>query len=99
MQISNITTSTVIPAVKATSSPQPAPVAADTTTDRAEFHLSASSFSSLVHQASQMPEVRSEVVDAFKTRIQAGHYPGEDIVAGLTKLMGGVVAQAAKSGK
>jgi hypothetical protein len=43
-----------------------------------------------------MPEVRGEVVDAFKARIQSGHYPSQDIVEGLLHLVGGAIAQQAK---
>ena len=66
--------------------------------DQAVINFSADSFSSLVKEAGQMPEVRSEVVDAFKTRIQSGEYPSQDVIAGLTDLIGGVVVQQARSG-
>jgi hypothetical protein len=44
-----------------------------------------------------MPEVRSDVVDAFKSRIQAGSYPTQDDIAGLTDLIGGGIVQQALS--
>lgn len=48
---------------------------------------SAASFSSLVSQVGQMPEVRGEMVDAYKARVAAG-YPGPLDVEGLANLMG-----------
>ena len=94
MQISGVTTSQVIPLLKATT-PQAGGTASDNS-DRAELNLSANSFSSLVHDANQMPDVRSEVVDSFKSRIQAGHYPAQDVIAGLTRLIGGGIMQTIK---
>jgi Anti-sigma-28 factor, FlgM len=65
--------------------------------DGVALNFSADTFSSLVKEANAMPEVRSEVVDAYKARIHSGHYPSEDIVAGLTNLMGGAIAQQLKA--
>jgi len=65
--------------------------------DGAVLNFSADSFSSLVNEASSMPEVRSDVVDLFKARIASGHYPSQDIVAGLTHLMGGAIADQLKA--
>ena len=94
MQISSISTSPSMSVEKTTpSSPVPSEA-----TDQAVLNFSADSFSSLVKEAGQMPEVRSEVVDAFKARIQAGHYPAQEIIAGLTRLIGGGIVQQAKSG-
>jgi len=45
-----------------------------------------------------MPEVRSEVVGAYKARIQAEQYPSQEIIAGLTRLIGGGILQLAQSG-
>ncbi len=44
-----------------------------------------------------MPDVRSEVVDAYRSRIQAGNYPSEDTLAGLTRVIGGGVMQLAQT--
>jgi anti-sigma28 factor (negative regulator of flagellin synthesis) len=95
MQIGNITTSTSFSAAKTTSS-QAGNVTSDTP-DQAVLNFSANSFSSLVKEASQMPDVRSELVDAFKARIHAGHYPAQDVIDGLTRLIGGAVLQQARS--
>jgi len=96
MQIGNITSSTSFSVAKTASSPAenlaPAP------SDQAVLNFSADSFSSLVKEASQMPDVRSELVDSFKSRIHSGHYPSQDIVDGLTRLIGGGIVQAAKTG-
>lgn len=96
MQISGLNTSQAIPVVKAMTSPQTGNTVT-VNSDRAEFNQSAASFSNLVQQASQMPEVRSEVVDAYKSRVASGQYPAQDVIAGLTRLIGGGIMQAAKS--
>jgi len=95
MQINSINTSPAVPVNKATT-PQ-ATNTVPSNLDHAEFNLSADSFSSLVQQASQMPEVRTELVDAFKSRIQSGQYPSQDVVEGLSQMIGAGVMQAAKS--
>ena len=93
MQISSVTTSLSIPVVKSNTFPSDKP-----TSDQAVLNFSADTFTSLVKQASQMPDVRSEVVDAYKARVNAGHYPAQDVIAGLTRLIGGGIAQLAKEG-
>ena len=95
MQINSINTSQAVPVVKATS-PQAAP-ATTNNSDRAEFNVSADSFAGLVQRASQMPDVRFELVDAFKSRIQSGQYPSQNTVEGLVDTIGGAVKQAAHS--
>ena len=50
--------------------------------------LSADTFSSLVSEANQMPDVRGEVVDAFKSRVQSGDYPSSETLDGLADVMG-----------
>ena len=66
--------------------------------DQVMINFSPDSFSSLVKEAGQMPEVRSEVVGAYKARIQAEQYPSQEIIAGLTRLIGGGILQLAQSG-
>jgi len=83
MQIDGISHSLPVAYTKPASSPQGSPAAGD----RVSISTSGDSFSDLVSQVSQMPEVRSEVVDAYKVRIQAG-YPGPLDVEGLANLMG-----------
>jgi len=95
MQISGVTISTSIPMPKTSSSS----VGKTATDDQAVINFSPDSFSSLVKQAGQMPEVRSEVVDAFKSRIQAGSYPTQDDIAGLTDLIGASIVQQARAGQ
>jgi hypothetical protein len=51
--------------------------------------MSPETFSSLVKQAAEMPEVRQNLVDAYKARIQSGQYPDPAVVEGLIRLMGG----------
>jgi anti-sigma28 factor (negative regulator of flagellin synthesis) len=72
---------------------------AKNTSDKAVMNTSADSFVSLVQQASSVPEVRSELVDAYKSRISAGHYPAQDVIEGFIHLMGGRLAQMANSGQ
>jgi hypothetical protein len=78
----------------ASRSPAPAPTAGD----QVAISLSPETFSSLVQTANSMPEVRGEVVDAFKAQIQAGAYPSSDTLDGLVDLMGGTWAKSAQSG-
>jgi anti-sigma28 factor (negative regulator of flagellin synthesis) len=92
MQINPISTPVSIPAYRNNS-----PATQQPATDQAVLNHSADFFSSLVQEAGQMPEVRSEVVDAFKSRIQSGHYPPPEIIDGLTRLIGGNLAQSAAS--
>ncbi len=44
--------------------------------------------SDLSREAGEFPEVRSEVVDAFKARIRVGGYPTRDTLAALASLIG-----------
>jgi hypothetical protein len=97
MQISGLNTSPALPVARVTTSPSGGN--ASDNLDRAEFNLSADSFSALVHKAGQMPEVRSELVDSFKARIQSGNYPSQDVIEGLTNLIGSGIMQAVKSGQ
>lgn len=94
MQINGISTSPSLPVEKTSSSSSQAGKPA---TDQVVINFSADSFSNLVKEAGQMPEVRSEVVDAFKSRIQSGDYPSQETIAGLTSLIGGGILQQAKS--
>jgi hypothetical protein len=50
-----------------------------------------------VNEARSYPEVRSQVVDSFKSRIQSGNYPSQDVISGLSRVLGGVVAQNSAS--
>ena len=94
MQINSATTIPFVP-VPVGSSTASTTTSSSTTSsthsDQAVLNMSASTFSSLVQEAKSYPEVRSEVVDAFKARVASGGYPSEDIVAGLIKLVGGMI--------
>ena len=90
MQISSISISQSIPMEKTKSSAAP-----KQSTDQAVMNRSADSFSSLVQQASQMPEVRSEVVDSFRARIQAGQYPTPETIDSLTDVLGPSIVKMA----
>jgi hypothetical protein len=102
MQISSISTTQLLPVANSTASGQSFSQSDYVgsyaeSSDGAVLNNSADSFSSLVQTANAMPEIRSEVVDAYKARIRTGHYPSEDIVAGLTRLVGGAIAQQLKT--
>ncbi len=92
MQIGSITSSGSFSLARTTSSP-----VTNTSSDQVMLNTSHDSFSSLVNEASQMPEVRSDVVDAFKSKVQSGLYPPEDIIAGLIHLIGGGIVKAAQT--
>ncbi len=65
--------------------------------DQVSMSLSPETFTGLVRDAAAMPEVRGEVVDAYKSQVQAGHYPTPDTIDGLVDLMGGAWVKAARS--
>jgi hypothetical protein len=84
MQINGVSSSAV-PAVFLKLAPSPQGTAP--AGDQVSMSTSAEAFSSLVSQVGQMPEVRGEIVDAYKARVAAG-YPGPLDVEGLANLMG-----------
>jgi hypothetical protein len=90
MQINGLSTSPVIPVQKTTTS-QPA----QSPSDQAVLNVSPDTFSSLVQAAGSMPEVRSEVVDAFKARVQSGQYPSPETVNGLVDVIGRSIVKLA----
>jgi hypothetical protein len=80
-------------------SPLPArPQTVTASGDRLAMSLSADTFSSLVREAGRMPEVRSNVIGSFKSRIQAGSYPTDSTLDRLANLMGGAWARQAQAG-
>jgi len=94
MQISGITTSQSIPMGKTNPShaENQKPVL-----DEAVVSFSANSFSSLVKEAGQIPDVRNEVVDAYKARIQSGEYPSQDTISDLADVIGPAIVEQADS--
>ncbi|MEI9998743.1 MAG: flagellar biosynthesis anti-sigma factor FlgM [Verrucomicrobiota bacterium] len=92
MQISSATTPYLYSVPAETGSGGSAPTPAEGS-DRAELNISSDTFSSFVEQAKSYPEVRSDVVNSFKSQIQNGHYPPQDIVEGLLHLVGSTVLQ------
>ncbi len=93
MRISGFSIPTSIPMEKTNSSttPEVAP------TDQAVINFSPVSFSGLVKEAAQMPEVRSDLVESFKAKIQSGQYPTEDTISGLVDKIGGSIVRQAVS--
>jgi hypothetical protein len=83
MNISGITSTSPIAYPSSVSRPQAQPAG-----DQVSMSLSADTFSNLVSTAGQMPDVRSEVVDAYKSRIQSGEYPTQETLDGLVSTMG-----------
>jgi anti-sigma28 factor (negative regulator of flagellin synthesis) len=94
MQISSVSTTSLIPVQRSASSQSTGQTTSST--DSAEINFSADTFSSLVKDASNEPDVRTDLVNSFKSRIHSGHYPAQDVIAGLTKLLGGGIANAAR---
>ncbi len=92
MTISGISNAGSITYTPSASRPQAQPAG-----DQVSMSLSPDTYSSLVSEAGQMPEVRSEVVDSFKSRIQSGDYPTQDTLDGLVDRMGGTWAANARS--
>jgi hypothetical protein len=68
------------------------------TGDQVSMSLSGDTFSSLVSEAGQMPDVRGEVVDAYKSRIQSGDYPTPETLNGLSDYIGDHWSQFAEAG-
>jgi len=94
MQITSTTTIPFVPVPMGTSATVTTTSSSSTSSpdsDQAVLNMSASTFSSLVQEAKAYPEVRSDVVQAYKAGIASGSYPSEEVVAGLIKLMGGLV--------
>jgi hypothetical protein len=91
MQINVISTPISIAAEKLS-----LPRTSSPTVDQTVLNHSVDFFSSLVKKASQMPEVRSDVVIDFKARIQSNNYPSPDIIDGLSKLIGNRIMKNAK---
>jgi hypothetical protein len=93
MQINGLSSSPTV-SLRGTKVAQPAQSASD----QAVLNQSADSFTSLVVQANSMPQVRSEVVDAYRSRIQAGQYPTPETISGLVDVIGGSVVHLATVG-
>jgi anti-sigma28 factor (negative regulator of flagellin synthesis) len=62
--------------------------------DRVELSKEAEFNMSYVQRIKDMPEVRPELVEHFKSRIQEGNYPPPAIIDGLTHLLGKVFLKA-----
>ena len=92
MTITGVSAAGAITYTPAASRPQAQPAS-----DQVSMSLSPDTYSSLVSAAGQMPEVRGEVVDAFKSRIQSGEYPTSDTLDGLVDRMGGTWAANAQA--
>jgi len=92
--ISGINSLASLAYVPAGSTRTPAPEPAS---DQVSMSLSSDTFASLVSDASAMPEVRGEVVDAYKSQVQSGQYPAPEVLDGLVDLMGGTWAQSARA--
>jgi len=95
MQINGIPISPSIPMDRPTT-PKSQPTSDDQ--DQALISSSGGLFSSLVSDASSMPEVRGDLVASFKSRIASGQYPEPSVIAGLTDVLGSSILQAARSG-
>jgi anti-sigma28 factor (negative regulator of flagellin synthesis) len=96
MQINGATTS--IPIYNNVGKNNSTTPAAKPALDQAVIGFSGSSFSSLVSEANSQPDVRSEVVESYKSRIQSGAYPTQDTLSGLVDVIGGSIVKAAQAG-
>jgi hypothetical protein len=92
--ISSINSAVALAYLPATSSRSSAPQPAG---DQVAMSLSPDTFAGLVRDAGNMPDVRGDVVAAYKSQIQSGNYPTEDDLDGLVDLMGGTWAKQASS--
>ena len=93
MQINSITSTVPVSYLKPTVA-----IPAQAPTDQVSMSLSAETFSGMIQQAAGTPDVRSELVEAYKARVHTDHYPAQDVIDGLINLMGGKWAAMAKSG-
>jgi len=92
MTITGVSAAGAITYTPAASRPQAQPAG-----DQVSMSLSPDTYSSLVTAASQMPEVRGDVVDSFKARIQSGEYPTSENLDDLVDRMGGTWAANAQA--
>jgi hypothetical protein len=51
--------------------------------------ISSPTFSSLVQEATAFPEVRDQVVAAYKSQIASGQYPSAEVVSALADRLTG----------
>ncbi len=72
-----------------------APSRTETTSDTFAMNMSPETFSNLVKQAMEMPDVRQNLVDAYKARVSSGHYPDAVTLDGLTRVMSEICARQA----
>ena len=96
MHISGFTTSP-IPSIPVETS-KTSQTSDTTSSDEAVLNVAPDTFSSLVQQAGAMPEVRGELVDAYKSRIASGQYPSQETVSGLADVLGGTIVKQATEG-
>ncbi len=64
----------------------------------APIQNSAGFLANMIDQVKNTPDVRADLVDKFRQKIQLELYPPPDIINGLTELVGGKVDQLATAG-
>ena len=57
--------------------------------DHALLHVTAENFTNLVKAAKAYPEVRNDVVSAYKSQLANGSYPSDQTIAGLASRLTG----------
>ncbi len=87
MQINSAISVSFVPVTTSTNLTQSSPKAEDA--DQAALQITSPTFTSLVQEAKSYPEVRSEVVAAYKAQVASGHYPPSDVISGLAGLLSG----------
>ncbi len=87
MQINSATTIPFVPVTTGTSGTRSSSPA--TATAQSPLQLTSPTFSSMVEEAKSYPEVRSEVVAAYKAQVASGHYPPAVVISGLADLLSG----------
>jgi hypothetical protein len=55
--------------------------------DAPVLQITSPTFSGLVQEAKDFPEVRSEVVAAYATQVASGHYPPAGVISRLADLL------------
>jgi anti-sigma28 factor (negative regulator of flagellin synthesis) len=90
MQINSATTIPFLPVTAGLGTAKTA-TTPSTNSDQAVMNTSASTFASLVEEAKSYPEVRSSVVEAYKSAIASGKYPSDQVMAGLAKTLSDLV--------
>jgi anti-sigma28 factor (negative regulator of flagellin synthesis) len=84
MQITSTSTVPYLPVSTSSGTTKPTAPAQDS--EPPALALTSPTFFALVQEAKSYPEVRSELVAAYKAQVASGHYPAPDVISGLADL-------------